>query len=383
MAPAITTDRFSDSNTSGRYQRATVLPFVPTLPPIDKDHQASMHSLDAHGGWPGILGTLAAGDDLSADATRAVLGTVLAGEATDAQIAALIVGLRIKGETVEELSGLQGAMLDAATPLTMPADTIDIVGVGGAASRRAHALNVSTMAAFVAAGAGATVCKHGNRKASSTSGSFDLLEALGVDVDIAPNALEAQVAAHGVGFAFARTFHPAMRHVGPVRAELGIPTVFNILGPLSHPGRLTRQVLGVADRAIAHRMIRVLRATGSIRALVVHGEGGLDELTTTGVSHVLSLDDGEITESTVDATDLGFARVSAADLAGGDASANAEIARRVFAGEPGPARDIVVLNAAAGLVVAGIADDLGAAVAAAAAAIDDGRAAAKVAALTD
>jgi anthranilate phosphoribosyltransferase len=341
-----------------------------------------MHSLDAHGGWPGILGTLAAGDDLTADATRAVLGTVLAGEATDAQIAAFIVGLRIKGETVEELTGLQGAMLDAATPLTMPAATIDIVGVGGAASRRAHALNVSTMAAFVAAGAGATVCKHGNRKASSTSGSFDLLEALGVDVDIAPDALEAQVAAHGVGFAFARTFHPAMRHVGPVRAELGIPTVFNILGPLSHPGRLTRQVLGVADRSIADRMIQALRATGSVRALVVHGEGGLDELTTTGVSHVLSLDDGEITESTVDATELGLDRVSAADLAGGDASANAGIARRVFAGEPGPARDIVVLNAAAGLVVAGIADDLGAGVEAAAAAIDDGRAAAKVAALT-
>lgn len=328
-----------------------------------------------------MLGTLADGDDLSAEAARAVLGTILAGEATDAQIAAFIVGLRIKGETVEELTGLQGAMIDAATPLTMPDGTIDIVGVGGAASRRLHALNVSTMAAFVVAGAGAIVCKHGNRKASSTSGSFDLLEALGVDVEIAPAALEAQVRDHGIGFAFARTFHPAMRHVGPVRAELGIPTVFNILGPLSHPGRLTRQVIGVADWSIADRMIRVLHATGSQRALVVHGHGGLDELTTTGPSKMLSLEAGEITEIDIDAGDLGFATATAADLVGGDAAANAEIARRVFAGERGALRDIVVLNAAAGLVAAGVVADLGAGVEAAVGAIDDGRAAAKVAAL--
>lgn len=328
-----------------------------------------------------MLGTLAAGDDLSAEATRAVLGTILAGEATDAQIAAFIVGLRIKGETVEELTGLQGAMIDAATPLTMPDGTIDIVGVGGAASRRLHALNVSTMAAFVVAGAGATVCKHGNRKASSTSGSFDLLEALGVDVDIAPAALEAQVRDHGIGFAFARTFHPAMRHVGPVRAELGIPTVFNILGPLSHPGRLTRQVIGVADWSIADRMIRVLQATGSQRALVVHGHGGLDELTTTGPSRMLSLEADEITEIDVDARDLGLAAAAAADLVGGDAVANAEIARRVFAGQRGAPRDIVVLNAAAGMIAAGVVADLGAGVEAAIAAIDDGRVAAKVAAL--
>lgn len=340
-----------------------------------------MSALDAHGGWPAILGTLASGDDLDAATARAVLGTILAGEATDAQIAAFIVGLRIKGESVEELTGLQGAMIDAATPLAVPEGTIDIVGVGGAASRRVAALNVSTMAAFVAAGAGATVCKHGNRKASSTSGSFDLLEALGLDVDVTPQALETQVHEHGLGFAFARTFHPAMRHVGPVRAELGIPTVFNILGPLSHPGRLTHQVIGVADWGLADRMIRVLRATGSVRSLVVHGAGGLDELTTTGPSRMLSLADGEISEVTVDPGALGLAPATAADLAGGDAATNAEIARAVFAGEPGPKRDIVVLNAAAGLVAAGLAADLADGVAAAAAAIDDGRAAAKVAAL--
>ncbi len=340
-----------------------------------------MTNLEAHGGWPGILGALSSGDDLRADATRAVLGTILAGAATDAQISAFIVALRLKGETVEELTGLQGAMLDAATPLDVPADTIDIVGVGGAPSRRVHALNVSTMAAFVAAGAGAVVCKHGNRKASSTSGSFDVLEALGVRVDISPQELESQVRDIGLGFAFARTFHPAMRHVGPVRAELGIPTVFNILGPLSHPGRLTRQVIGAADWSIADRMIRVLQATGSERALVVHGEGGLDELTTIGPSKMLLLEDGEIHERTIDAIELGLDRAAPEDLAGGDAEVNAAIARRVFGGETGPARDIVVLNAAAALVAAGIAEELADGVTKAAAAIDDGRAAAKLAAL--
>lgn len=340
-----------------------------------------MSTLETHGGWAGILGTLASGADLSADATTAVLGTILDGAATDAQIAAFIVGLRIKGETVEELTGLQHAMIAAATPLEVPAGTIDIVGVGGVASRQAHALNVSTMASFVAAGAGATVCKHGNRKASSTSGSFDLLEALGVDIDIDPARLEAQLRDVGVGFAFARTFHPAMRHVGPVRAELGIPTVFNVLGPLSHPGRPTRQVVGVGDWSIADRVIRVLRATGSVRSLIVHGEGGLDELTTTGPSRALSLADDTIEEMVIDPAALGLAPATAADLAGGDAAANAAIATRVFAGEASAARDIVVLNAAAGLLVAGLAATMEEGVALAAAAIDDGSAAAKVAAL--
>ncbi len=330
------------------------------------------------GGWPETLGLLANRRDLSADQCTAVLAQILDGQATDAQISALIVGLRIKGETVAELAGLQRAMIAAAVPLTLPAHTIDIVGVGGAPSRRRHALNVSTMAAFVAAGAGASVCKHGNRKASSTSGSFDLLEALGVAVDVSPKHLEQQVANHGVGFAFARKFHPAMRHVGPVRAELGIPTVFNILGPLSHPGRLTRQVVGASDWGLARRMAETLRATGSVRSLIVHGDGGLDELTITGPSHMLSLVDDVITEIEVDATRFGLARATPADIAGGDAEANAVIARRVLAGHPGPARDMVVLNAAAGLIAAGVCDELGDGVAAAATAIDDGLAQAKL-----
>ena len=340
-----------------------------------------MASSEQHRGWPATLAVIASGADLSADQCEAVLQSVLRGDATDAQIAAFIVGIRLKGETVEEMTGLQRAMIAAASPLEVPADTIDIVGVGGAQSRRVAALNVSTMASFVAAGAGATVCKHGNRKVSSTSGSFDLLEALGVRIDIDTPTLEAQVREIGIGFAFARAFHPAMRHVGLVRAELGIPTLFNILGPLSHPARLTRQVIGVADGDTIRRIAEVLRATGSVRSLVVHGSGGLDELTTTGPSTLVSLDNGEITETEIDAADYGLARATSADLAGGDGATNAAIARKVFAGEPGSARDIVVLNAAAGLVAAGVADELATGVSQAAAAIDHGRAGEKLDAL--
>ena len=338
-------------------------------------------SINDHGGWAAILGTLSAGEDLDADITKAMLAAMLNGEATDAQIAAVIVGLRLKGETTDELVGLQAAMIDAATPLAVPDKTIDIVGTGGSASRRRHAFNVSTISAFVAAAAGATVCKHGSTKASSTSGSFDLLEALGVDININPGQLEAQVNSIGLGFAFAKAFHPAMRHVAPVRAQLGIPTVFNILGPLSHPGRLKCQVVGAGDWFAAQRMVQVLRATGSRRSLVVHGDGGLDELSTTGPSRILSLEDGEITELTVTASSVGLAPASAEDLAGGDADTNARIARSIFAGEVGPHRDMVVLNAGAGLVVAGLAADLSEAVTLAADAIDDGRAEAKLSAL--
>lgn len=337
--------------------------------------------IDGVGGWPGVLGRLAEGEDLSADTAREVLAVMLGGEATDAQIAAFIVGLRLKGETVEELVGLQAAMIDAATPLAVPDETIDIVGTGGSPSRIRHALNVSTMASIVASAAGATVCKHGNVKASSTSGAFDLLAALGVDINISPAQLEAQVDSIGLGFAFAKAFHPAMRHVGPVRAQLGIPTVFNVLGPLSHPGRVRRQVVGVGDWSIAERVVRVLEATGSRRSLVVHGDGALDELSTTGPSRILSLEDGEITESTVTASSVGLAPATPEDLVGGDPDANARIARSILAGEPGAHRDIVVLNAGAGLVVAGLAADLAEAVSAAAGAIDDGRAEAKLATL--
>lgn len=315
-------------------------------------------SLDDFGGWPSILGTLQANAHLSADQTEAVLGTILSGEATDAQIAGFIIALRQKGETTDELAGLVRAMHAAATPLDVPDHTIDIVGMGGAPSRRKAALNVSTMACFVAVAAGAVVCKHGNRKASSTSGAFDLLEVAGVNFDVSPEALEQLVRTTGLGFAFARTYHPAMRHVGPVRAELGIPTVFNTLGPLSHPGRVTRQVVGIADDSAADRVIDVLRATGSVHSWVVTGEGPLDELSTTGPTKVRQLVDGEITTITIDPAELGLKPPGDGELDGGDAQDNSAIMKRLFGGERGAVHDIVALNAGAGLVVAGVATDI-------------------------
>ncbi len=336
-----------------------------------------MTTLDDYGGWPGVLGTLAAGRDIGPGEARAALGAILAGEATDAQVAAFIIALRLKGPAVGELLGLANAMRDAATPLHIPEGAIDIVGTGGTAGRKAHALNVSTMACFVAAGAGATVCKHGSVKASSTSGSFDLLDAIGVPIAASPEEVAEMVRSLGLGFAFAKTFHPAMRHVAGVRSEVGISTVFNLLGPLSHPGHVQRQVLGVLEQSLAPTMAAVLQATGSVRSLVVHGDGRFDEFTTTGPNLVVDLNEGKVTEYRVLATDVGLAPATPDELRGGDPVANARILAGVLAGESGPLRDIVVLNAAAGLVVAGIADDLAAGVEAAAAAIDDGRAAQK------
>jgi anthranilate phosphoribosyltransferase len=304
--------------------------------------------------------------------------TILAGEASDAQIAAFIVALRIKGETVDEMAGMVRAMLDAATPLELGVDAIDIVGTGGSPSRRKAALNVSTIACFVAAGAGAAVCKHGNRAASSTSGSFDLLEGLGLPMDLSPATIVRCVREAGVGFAFARTFHAAMRHAAPVRADIGVPTVFNVLGPLAHPGHVRRQVIGVSDPAMAERMVRVLAATGSVHAMAVSGDGSLDELATTGPSIVHELSDGEIRRYEVTPESVGLARATTDQLAGGDAAANVAKARQVLGGEAGPVRDIVVLNAAAGLVVAGVAGDLAAGVDAAQASIDAGAAAASL-----
>lgn len=333
--------------------------------------------LDELGGWPQIFGSLLRNDDLTAAQTEAVLGSILAGEATDAQISGFIVALRQKGETTEELVGLVRAMHAAATPLNMPEGAIDIVGMGGGPSRRRAALNVSTMACFVAAAAGAVVCKHGNRKASSTSGSFDLLEAAGVEFDLAPEALEEVVRSTGVGFAFARTFHPAMRHVGPVRMQLGIPTVFNTLGPLSHPAHLRRQVVGVADEAVADQVIEVLQSTGSELAWVVTGDGPLDELSTTGPSTVRELRDGKIRTINIDPASLGLESPNLGDLDGGDAEANAAIMHRLFGGEASAARDIVSLNAAAGLVVAGVAADIAGGLALATDVIESGAVSAK------
>lgn len=335
-----------------------------------------MPAIDAVGGWPTVLATLLEGGDLTRDQAGAALRTILAGEATPAQTAGLIVALRQKGETVDELTGMVDAMLDAAEPLELPHGTIDIVGTGGSPRRRERALNVSTMASFVAAAAGATVCKHGNVKASSTSGSFDVLAALGVNHDHEPARLAEVVAEVGIGFCFARAFHPAMRHAGPVRAELGVPTVFNVLGPLSHPGRVRRQVIGVGDPRLVDLVAGVLAARGADHALVVHGADHLDEFTLGGPTDVREVRDGTVVDSYVfGPADAGLALVDGGEVPGGTPEENARIARSVFDGDAGPARDIVALNAGAGLYVAGVADSIATGVEAAASAIDRGAAA--------
>ena len=331
-------------------------------------------TLDDLGGWPAVLGPLTQRHDLPADHARAAMAEILAGSASSAQIAGFIVALRMKGETVDELKGLLDAMADAAArvPLSSVDGVVDVVGTGG---DRSHSVNVSTMAALVVAGAGVRVCKHGNRAASSRCGSADLLEALGVNLDVEPAGVARCVEEAGIGFCFAPRFHPAMRHAVPTRRELGVPTVFNLLGPLANPAGVRRQVVGVADAAMAERMARVLAARGSQRVLVVHGDDGLDELTTTTTSTVVELVDGEVRTTTVDPADLGIGRAAPSDLTGGDADANAAVAKRVLAGEPGAHRDIVVLNAAAGLVAAGAAADLAAGVTRACQSIDTGAAA--------
>jgi anthranilate phosphoribosyltransferase len=330
---------------------------------------------DEVGGWPAILGTLAARRDLTAEQARAAMAEILDGAATPAQIAGFIVALRMKGETVEELGGLVDAMLAAAERVTLPANepVVDIVGTGG---DRAHTINVSTLSALVVAGAGGRVCKHGNRAASSATGSADLLEALGVRIDCGPDEVARCVADAGIGFCFAPRFHPAMRHAGPPRRELGIATAFNFLGPLANPAGVRRLMIGVADPSMAERMVGVLAARGSERVLVVHGDDGLDELTLSTTSQVVELRDGEVRDYAVDPKELGIASAPTEALVGGDPATNAELARRVLAGDAGPHRDVVCLNAGAALVVAGMADDLAHGLQAAQAAIDGGGAAA-------
>lgn len=334
----------------------------------------------AEGGWPAVLGQLVNAESLSADQAYAAVENILGGLATPAQIAGYLMALRVKGETSSEIAGMARAMRDAGEPLQLPADAIDIVGTGGSPHRRKHALNVSTMASFVAAAAGATVCKHGNVKASSTSGSFDFLAQLGIKIDIMPAQLEACVAETGLGFAFAKAYHPAMRFAGPVRAELGIPTVFNMLGPLAHPGRVQRQVIGTANEAVARQMADVLVELGCQKAWVVTGEGGLDEISTTGPSIIFDVEGTTVERREIDLRFLGITTPDSMDaIAGGDAARNVEIFRAILDGsEVGARRDIVALNAGAALVVAGKVTGLGRGLQAAEEAIADGRVATKL-----
>lgn len=325
--------------------------------------------------WAEVFDRLSAGDDLSLDQTYDAFSAILAGDATPAQIGALLLGMQTNGITADELTGVVRALRDACVGFKVDDGAIDTCGTGGSNQRREAAFNVSTLASFAVAGAGGKVCKHGNRKASATSGSADLLEALGVNVELDGDGVARCVDTAGLGFMLAPKFHPGMRHAGPVRRELGIRTVFNFAGPLANPGGVRRQVVGVADGSMASTVARVLLANGAERAMVVYGHDGLDELTLTGPSTVLEVREDMVVEHSVDPETYGFKRRSKAP-AGGDTEANVTLARSVLAGEASEHRDIVVLNAAAGLVVAGVVDELGDGVDAAAAALDSGAAAA-------
>ena len=331
--------------------------------------------------WAELLDRLAEGQSLSQEEAAAAMRAIMTGESGAAQIAAFLMALRMKRPSHEELCGLLAAMLDAAEPLPVTGDVIDTCGTGGSPQRRVAAFNVSTAAALVAAGAGARVCKHGNRKATATSGSADTLEALGVVIDLDPAGVARCIEQSGMGFCFAPRYHPGMRHAGPVRRELRVRTVFNFLGPMANPARPTGQVVGVSDPTMAAELAAVLRANGATRAMVVFGHDGLDELTTTTASTVYELADGDIRHYDIQPAALGLEPVTTDELAGGDPETNAALVRRLLDGEGGPHRDIVVLNAGAALVVAGVAAALEEGVARAQAAIDSGSAAATLAKL--
>jgi anthranilate phosphoribosyltransferase len=299
--------------------------------------------------WPNLLAALLRGHELSTDDTAWAMGEIMSGNASPAQIAGFVTALRAKGETPAEIAGLVQAMLAHATTVELPVElrsaAVDIVGTGG---DRAHTVNISTMAALVVAGAGVPVVKHGNRAASSSCGAADLLERLGLPLDLAPEDVARCVVEAGIGFCFAPRFHPGMRHAGPVRKELGVPTAFNVLGPLTNPAQPGAYAIGCADPRMAPVMAQVFASRGQ-SAIVMHGEDGLDELTTTAPTRLWLAWAGGVRETVIDAADLGVPRSAPADLRGGDPAVNAEITRRFLAGEPGPVRDAVLVNAAAAL----------------------------------
>ncbi|MFZ3453398.1 anthranilate phosphoribosyltransferase [Arthrobacter sp. 7Tela_A1] len=296
--------------------------------------------------WPSLITALIAGEDLSTQQTRWAMNTIMAGDASDAQIAGFLVALRAKGESVQELTGLVEAMLENARPIAIPGETLDIVGTGG---DRHNTVNISSMAALVCAGAGARVVKHGNRAASSASGSADVIEALGVRLDLPVERVADAAVQAGITFCFAQVFHPSMRFAAVARRDMGVATAFNFMGPLTNPARPSASAIGVADERLAPLIAGVLAARG-VRALVFRGGDGLDELTTTGVSTVWEVRNGTVERSAVDPMDLGIPRATLDALRGGDAAANAAVVRSVLAGDKGPVRDAVLLNAAAALV---------------------------------
>jgi anthranilate phosphoribosyltransferase len=293
--------------------------------------------------WPQLLTDLVGRNDLSPEAAAWAMDQILAGDVTNVQIAGFAIALRAKGETIGELTGLSTAMLARATPIELPREAVDVVGSGG---DRANTVNVSTMAAIVTAATGVPVVKHGNRAASSACGTADCLEALGVALDVPPSGQARVLAEAGIVFLFAPMYHQSLRYASPARGELGVPTTFNFLGPLANPARPVAQAVGVADARMAPLVAGVIAGRGH-RGLVFHGSDGLDELTTTTSSHVWMIRDGEVVATTLDPSELGVVPATRADLVGGNPAHNAGVVREVLAGQPGPVRDIVALNAAA------------------------------------
>jgi anthranilate phosphoribosyltransferase len=325
-----------------------------------------------------MIGRVAGGEELSQEDAETAFDIMMSGEATPSQIGGFLMALRVRGETVDEITGAARTMRSKMTRVDAPADAIDIVGTGGDG---AGTYNISTAAAFVVAACGVPVAKHGNRALSSKSGAADVLMALGVNIDIGPEAIGRCISEVGLGFMFAPNHHAAMKHVGPSRVELGTRTIFNLLGPLSNPAGATRQLIGVFSPEWVEPVARVLGQLGSERVWVVHGASGLDEISTTGPTKVSTFENGAVSSFEVSPGDAGLPLATLDELRGGDADANAAAMRAVFEGKPSAYRDIVLLNAGASLVVAEAAKTLADGVTMAQAVIDNGGAGAKVEAL--
>jgi anthranilate phosphoribosyltransferase len=322
-----------------------------------------------------IIAKVATGASLSRDEAASAFDAVMSGEATPSQMGGLLMALRVRGETVDEITGAVSAMRGKMLRVTAPADAVDIVGTGGDGS---GSVNVSTCASFIVAGAGVTVAKHGNRALSSRSGAADVLSSLGVKIDLSPEEVARCIREAGIGFMFAPAHHPAMKNVGPTRVELATRTIFNLLGPLSNPAGVKRQMVGVFSRQWVQPLAQVLKNLGAESAWVVHGSDGLDEITLTGPTFVASLENGNIRTFDVTPDEAGLSRVAGEALKGGDATANAVALQGVLDGKPGPFRDVALLNAAAALIVAGRAKTLKEGVAIGTEALDNGAAAARL-----
>ena len=320
------------------------------------------------------------GHSLNREQATEVMQEIMEGEATPAQLGAFLTGLRLKGESTEEIAGMAAVMRDKALRVNAEGPLLDVVGTGGDGK---NTFNISTASAFVAAACGVKVAKHGNRAASSSCGAADVLEALGVKIEQTPEGVEQCIEQAGIGFMLAQAFHPSMRYAGPVRREIGIRTVFNILGPLTNPARAQCMLLGVAYPQLGEFMAEALQLLDIQHALVVHGEDGMDEITLSGSSTVWEVQQGQVSNWTIDVADTGLARASTEDLKGGTAEENAATMRRLFQGKRGPIRDAVLLNGGAALVAADKAGNLSEGIAMAAQAIDNGDALARVEALVE